>query len=109
MLDGDVPVAQCGFPVGWGRSWGSWWEIKGASRAAAWVSTQLGDVERGPHPRLQQCSEEPLVLPQNVNWKRCHLVPNPLGRSKHPTQSKISQTRQEGNHLPRSMDHSTCI
>lgn len=31
---------------------GTWWEIKGAGKAATWGAVQLGDVEMGPCPRL---------------------------------------------------------
>lgn len=97
---------------------GAWWEIKGAGKAATWESAQLGDVEMGPCPRLGLSPEPNLrssVLPwdapsqhsPDTGWKLCHLVPKMhslLGKSQHCAWSKISQSKQEGEQLPRSMD-----
>lgn len=107
-------MAQHGFPACCSRSWG-WvgnqrrWESCHMGVCPAWG---CGDrtLPQAPEPNLRSSVlpwDAPSQHSPGTGWKLCHLMLKPhslLRKSQHCVWSKISQSKQEGEQLPRSMD-----
>lgn len=89
-----------------------WREIKGSGRAAVQASARLGGCGEGISSQAAAISLGPASgcpsSAQPGRWLETvsPCAQTPLGKSNHPVGSKISQPKQEGKQLPRTVGSS---